>query len=195
MPKSGSVNRTAELVEYWLQQRPQLDRELLSLELTVARICLLNMREAVEVTADHGITATDYSLMFVIRRGRKEGPVRPSDLGKLFNLQPSVVTYRVSQLVERGLVDRGTNAADRRASLLRVTRKGSAMIDSILTTLVVAWDERFKLAKVAADQRGELLRVLGAVAQSWQQLQKSPTGKRVRTRTVKRRARTSAKGS
>ncbi|MEP7314661.1 MAG: MarR family transcriptional regulator [Pseudomonadota bacterium] len=194
MSKSGSVNRTADLVEYWLQHRPQLDREMLSLELTLARICLLNMKQALDVSANHGITPTDYSLLIVIRRGRKEGPVRPSDLGKLFNLSPSVITYRVSQLVERGLVDRGTNSVDRRASLLRVTRKGSATIDSILSSLVGAWKERLVLARVSGEQRGELLRVLGGVAQSWELLQ-SPAARRARSKPVTRRARISAKGS
>ncbi|MEO6338855.1 MAG: MarR family transcriptional regulator [Caulobacteraceae bacterium] len=135
MADNADGGPTALFVDYWLQQRQDLDPQVLALELTLARLNLLSKRSATWVAEAHGVTATDYSLMAVIKRGKDGKPIGPSDLAKLFNLRPSVITYRVNQLVERGLVRRADKPGDRRAILLHLTDKGAVMVDAILGSL------------------------------------------------------------
>jgi DNA-binding MarR family transcriptional regulator len=161
--RAGDGGQTAKFVNYWLEQRQDLDPQVLALELTLARLNLLSKRAATWAAESHGVTATDYSLMAVIKRGREGRPIGPSDLAKLFKLMPSVITYRVNQLVERGLVHRADKPGDRRAILLHVTDKGAAMVDSILTALAGRLGDGLSALDDFPDGRERFQTLLGAL--------------------------------
>ena len=88
--QSLEEGRTAEFVRYWLGQRPDLDPEALALQLTIARLTIMSRRTLARMAEAQGITATDFQIMGVIKRGGEAGaPTRPSDLWKLFSLTPA----------------------------------------------------------------------------------------------------------
>jgi DNA-binding MarR family transcriptional regulator len=159
-----------DFAQYWLEQRPDLNPQVLALELTMARLNLMSIKSMDRIAARHGISAADYLFMSAISRGRPDGPLRPSDLGKIFGLQPSVVTYRVSQLVERQLVDRNIKTEDRRVILLSLTERGLQVVQDIMTSLVLRLDERLKSLDNFPNGRGNLQQLLGALAFGWEQL-------------------------
>jgi DNA-binding MarR family transcriptional regulator len=59
-----------------------------------------------------------------------QGPSRQSELAEGAFLDPSTVSRRVSQLVQRGLVERRTDPADGRAVQLVPTAAGNAFFDT-----------------------------------------------------------------
>ena len=169
--RSDDGGRTAKFVNYWLEQRQDLDPQVLALELTLARLNLLSKRAATWAAETHGITATDYSLLAVIKRGREGRPIGPSDLAKLFNLMPSVITYRVNQLVERGLVHRAAKPGDRRAILLHATDKGAAMVDAILTALAGRLGEGVAALDAFPEGRDRFQLLLGVLVRRLEELE------------------------
>jgi DNA-binding MarR family transcriptional regulator len=164
-PKPG------DFAKFWLEQRPDLNPEVLMLELTMARLNLLSIKSIDRIAGKHGISAADYLFMNAISRGRADGPLRPSDLGRLFGLQPSVVTYRVNQLVERHLVDRSTKADDRRVIQLSLTQRGIQIVHEIMTAQVLRLDERLKSIDEIDHGRRTLQELLGALAAGWERLE------------------------
>ena len=169
-PLSNRDPQPGDFVKFWLEQRPDLNAEVLTLELTLARLNLLSIKSMDRIAAKQGVSAADYLFMIAISRGRPDGPLRPSDLGKLFGLQPSVVTYRVNQLVERQLVDRGTKSDDRRVILLSLTQRGQQIVHEIMTTLVLRLDERLQSVDGFSGGRRTLQELLGVLAAGWERL-------------------------
>lgn len=162
--------KPVDFAKFWLEQRPDLNPQVLMLELTMARLNLLSIKSMDRIAARHGISAADYLFMNAISRGRPDGPLRPSDLGRIFGLQPSVVTYRVNQLVERHLVDRSTKADDRRVIQLSLTQRGLQIVHAIMTAQVVRLDERLKSVDEFTHGRRTLQELLGALASGWERL-------------------------
>ena len=57
-----------------------------------------------------------------------DGPVRASSVAEFLQSDPSTVSRQVAALVKDGLLERRSDPADGRASLLALTEKGSAVI-------------------------------------------------------------------
>jgi DNA-binding MarR family transcriptional regulator len=160
--------RTAEFLKYWLKQRPDLDAEAMAIDLTVARIGLLARRSIGRIAEGMGLMDMDYRIMAVIQRGGPDGPTRPSDLWKLFNLTPGAITYRVDRLVEMGLVERSGDSSDRRLVLLRLTAQGEAKVAAIMTTLSALLRDRLTAVDEITGGRDMLRRLLAALARRWE---------------------------
>lgn len=160
----------AEFTRYWLTRRPDLDPQALALAMTLARAHLLDMKNVSRIAEAHGLTSTDYSLMATIQRGRREGPIRPSDLSRMFNLPPSLVTYRIDQLARRGLVERSAGTGDRRVVLLGLTREGAGIVDAIVSRIAERAGERMAALDGVAGGRDALQHLLSALVQRWEQL-------------------------
>jgi DNA-binding MarR family transcriptional regulator len=169
-PSADQASRPNDMVRFWLEQRPDLNPEVLALELTLARLNLLSIKSLDRIAATRGISAADYLFMCAISRGRVDGAMRPSDLGRLFGLQPSVVTYRLNQLVDRKLVDRNVNADDRRVILLSLTEHGLKLVNEIMTAQVARLDECLKSVDAFEHGRRTLQELLGALAIRWERL-------------------------
>ena len=57
-----------------------------------------------------------------------KGPLQVNDIGRRVNLTSGAITSAIDRLEERGLVQRGVTAADKRARVVSLTRAGRALI-------------------------------------------------------------------
>ncbi len=167
--QSLEEGRTAEFVRYWLGQRPDLDPEALALQLTIARLTIMSRRTLARMAEAQGITATDFQIMGVIKRGGEAGaPTRPSDLWKLFSLTPGAITYRINRLFEMGLVKRKALSGDRRVILLSLTPAGSAKVDAVMTGYSALIDDKLTAVDAVPGGRKALTGLLRALARAWE---------------------------
>jgi DNA-binding MarR family transcriptional regulator len=162
---------TGAFVDYWLDRRPDLDEGDLATALTVARIGLMDQKAVDRAAQSCGVTGQDYSLLTVIQRGRAGEAIRPSDLSKLFDLPPSVITYRITQLVERGLVGRAAKPGDRRAILLHLTKAGERVVSGVMTEIAERMGKRLAALDDLPGGRDTLLELLGALAERWEAIE------------------------
>ncbi|MFI7601521.1 MarR family winged helix-turn-helix transcriptional regulator [Actinoplanes sp. NPDC049681] len=88
----------------------------------------------------------------------RHGPLRPGALAEHLRIAARSATEVVDDLEHRGLVERGADPADRRATLVALTEAGRATGDRIKAARK-AETERFFGALSAAD-RAELTRIL-----------------------------------
>ena len=57
-----------------------------------------------------------------------KGPLQVNDIGRRVNLTSGAITSAIDRLEDRALVQRGVDAADKRARLVSLTRAGRALI-------------------------------------------------------------------
>jgi DNA-binding MarR family transcriptional regulator len=111
------------------------------------------------VLEDYDLTIQKYRVLLYL----EQGPASPTELAYRLTVRPPVVTRLVDGLVDRGLVSRAVDEADRRRSTLAVTEAGrrakTAADESIMLRLeriLSGVSERDR----ATSERG--LRILGA---------------------------------
>lgn len=109
------------------------------------------------VNQDEGdLSRPDY---VVLTRLAARECTRSRDLAQAEGLDASTMSRRIASLAGRGLVDRATDPADRRAQILSATDAGRAAVDTerarrvaLVTDALASWDEtdRAELARLLA---------------------------------------------
>lgn len=149
------------IVAQWRTERPELDTEPMAL---VGR--LLRAAQLADATLTAGLSGQDlqpgwFDLLAALRRAGRPYELNPTQLMRATMLSSGGMTKRLDRLAGAGLVERRADPGDRRGTLVRLTRRGKAVIDRALETHL-ANEERLLEGLSAADRRAldELLRRL-----------------------------------
>jgi MarR family 2-MHQ and catechol resistance regulon transcriptional repressor len=94
----------------------------------LARTYNLVMRRFTACYKRFGLSAASFNLLVLLQRGRAAMTQR--ELGERLVVSPSDMTGLVDRLERKGLVRR-TPGQDRRAKVLRITPKGSELVDRV----------------------------------------------------------------
>lgn len=79
----------------------------------------------------HGLSLGAFNMLMILSRGGSDGcPMH--ELGELLLVSRANVTGLVDFLARRGLVERSQHKSDRRVRLVRLTRSGEQLLESIL---------------------------------------------------------------
>jgi DNA-binding MarR family transcriptional regulator len=111
------------------------------------------------------VSLLDYDLTlqqlraFALVFARGETPI--NKLADSLGIKPNVATGIIQRLVERGIVERYEDPADRRVRLVRVTGKGSALVDEM--GKIVFAKGRELLEKLTDEELRQLADVLAAM--------------------------------
>lgn len=89
----------------------------------------------------------------------KSAGVRLKDLSERLRIAPRSATEVVDQLESKGLVRRGPDPTDRRATLVVATAAGERLFAEVTSGRRDSANEYF--ARLSADDRAELARILG----------------------------------
>jgi DNA-binding MarR family transcriptional regulator len=89
--------------------------------LFMSMIHLLNTVEA-DVKADSDLTLLDLGTLFVLAHAEHGRPM--GQVAALFGVDPSVITYRVKRLEDRGYATRSPSPTDRRVTHAHITGPG-----------------------------------------------------------------------
>jgi DNA-binding MarR family transcriptional regulator len=104
------------------------------------------------------LTPTKLSvLMDVVRRG----PLRLSEVAQDESINPTMLSRVIATLVERGLLERTSDAADRRAAWVKATAAGRRLSERIRRERTDALN--VALANLADDDRRRILDALDAL--------------------------------
>jgi MarR family transcriptional regulator, 2-MHQ and catechol-resistance regulon repressor len=78
--------------------------------------------------ASHGIGLSDFTILEALLH---KGPLLVSELGRIVQLTSGAMTTAVDRLESQRLVERSSEASDRRARVVTLTREGRAFITRI----------------------------------------------------------------
>jgi len=97
----------------------------------------------------HGMTIAQLGLLTATMLS---GPVQPSRLGEILNLEPSTVSRNVARMLSKGWIS-ATAATDGRSKLLAITRRG----EDLLSDALPAWRRSQKQARDLLTPKGVLV--------------------------------------
>jgi DNA-binding MarR family transcriptional regulator len=82
-----------------------------------------------QATEGSGVTPDEYAVLSAVGVLRS---TTPTELAGRLGVPPTTISRYVASFVERGLLERAPNPADRRSYLLEVTEKGRAVIRKVV---------------------------------------------------------------
>jgi DNA-binding MarR family transcriptional regulator len=149
------------ILAQWRRERPDLDVTALGLLGRLFRVAELAHADLAQGLAEHKLQPGWFDLLAPLRRAGEPYELNPSELIRATMLSSGGMTKRLDRLVEAGLVRRRPDPTDRRGTLVRLTRKGKAVVDRAVETHV-ANEERILHSLRPADRRAldRLLRTL-----------------------------------
>ncbi|MER6105213.1 MarR family transcriptional regulator [Streptomyces sp. NPDC001832] len=120
----------ASVVRQWQAVNPELDTGPMELIGRINRCAaLLQQAEDAPLRAV-GLTRAEFDLLGAVRRTDRE--LTPGELARETFSSGAAVTKRLRVLQERGLVDRRSDARDRRVAHVRLTEEGRDLVDGLL---------------------------------------------------------------
>lgn len=124
--------------------------------------------------AQFGISGAQWGVLVTLDRYKTEYAqgMRLSDLGELLLVRPPSVTGVVDRLERSGLVTRASQAEDLRAKLVRLTARGSQLVDRIAGAHSRQIDRVF--AGLSAAQRQRLQRLMVQMTSHLESLLEGP---------------------
>ncbi len=161
------MNRTPDLIDaaraQWGGIHPDLDTASIEVIGRVLRAAAVLRRKLDSTIAEDGLNRAEFDLLCALRRNG--GPVTPGRLNELTVSSGAATTKRLQLLTDRGLVQRCTDARDRRSARVQLTEHGQELIDGIFPRVLAA--ERSLLGGLTARQQkalaGNLADLLHAV--------------------------------
>jgi DNA-binding MarR family transcriptional regulator len=159
------IDHIDRIAAQWQRERPDLDVSALAVLGRLFRSAHLADLALSGGAARHGLRLGWFDLLAALRRAGPPYELRPTDLMEATMLSSGGITKRLDRLAEAGLVERRPDPDDRRGALVRLTRKGRAVIDRAVETHV-ANEERLLEPLSRADRRaldGLLRRLLAGL--------------------------------
>lgn len=122
----------------WQREYPDLDTTALPPLVRVARLAILIESFQREVLEPFELTASDYSVLAMLRRAGEPYQLSPSLLYSQLQRSSGGMTKMLKRLEERGLVRRAPDPADGRGSRVKLTRSGLQLQEDVFNAFLSA---------------------------------------------------------
>ncbi len=146
------------IVDQWRRERPDLDTDAIGTLGRVFRAAQLADAALAGSMRRYGLEQGWFDLLAALRRTGEPFELNPTALRHATMLSSGGMTKRLDRLEAAGLIERRPDPADRRGTLVRLTRKGRTLIDKAVETHVD--NEKRLLGVLAKDQQRQLDRLL-----------------------------------
>lgn len=155
------LDHVDRILAQWRRERPDLNVAAMGLVGRLFRASYLADAMLSEGLVQHELQTGWFDLLCALRRAGPPYELNPTQLMRLTMLSSGGITKRLDRLVGAGLVERSPDAADRRGTLVRLTRRGKTVIDRAVEAHV-ANEERLLGPLTRAERRAldVLLRTL-----------------------------------
>jgi len=120
----------AVVVGQWQTVHPGIDTAPMEIIGRINRCAALLQQAEDAPLRRAGLTRPEFEVLAALRRTGHE--LTPSELARETFSSGTAVTKRLKQLTERALVERRTDARDRRVAQVRLTDAGRELVDEIL---------------------------------------------------------------
>src|SRR5688572_1584374 len=146
------------IVDQWRRERPDLDPSAKEVTGRIVRLASLFQRAYSDTFEPLGLNDGDYGVLAPLRRAGAPYQLTPTELAKHRMMTSGGMTAAIDRLERRGHVQRVPNPADRRGSLVRLTKAGIAAVDDAMSRHVLT--EQRLVASLSTKQREQLASLL-----------------------------------
>lgn len=121
-----------ELVAQWGRERPDLDVWPMGIVGRVSRLSRIFDRELKAFFAEHGLERFEFDVLATLRRTGPPYALSAGALLKAAMVTSGAITNRIDKMEAKGLVERVTDPADRRAVRISLTPRGRELVDQLV---------------------------------------------------------------
>lgn len=141
---------------------PDLDTAAFGVTGRILRLAASFERARAEHLEAFGLSPGDFDLLATIRRTEGQSGVNPRELLGAVLITSGGLTKQLDRLESAGLIGRHPDPHDRRGTLVRLTAKGTDLIDRALPSLLTSEHEQISPALTARqlEEASALLRKL-----------------------------------
>lgn len=151
---------------FYTKQFPGLDTEYFGALWHLFTVGHLLSTELEAIARKSGVSFADLDLMGTLAVDQQRS-MRATDIASALYVSEAVISTRVQRLMAAGMLERRRSKADRRAFELILTDLGR----EVLARALVEIEREAKIVRffrrLAAEDRGHLLRILGSIHQSY----------------------------
>jgi len=119
------------ILTQWSDVAPEVDVSPMAVIGRISRLARLIDRELAENFAQHGIESWMYDVLATLRRSGEPFELSPGDLVRQTMVTTGAITNRVDRLADRGFVERSHSELDRRRVIVRLTKEGRELVDTV----------------------------------------------------------------
>ena len=126
-------DRASRAAAQWAEQRPDLDMLPMEVLGRLNEASQLVVRERqTPLFARYGLQHGEFDVLATLRRSGEQNGLTPTALFEAAMMSSGGMTARIDRLEKAGWVERRPHPTDRRATLVRLTDRGFALIDSMM---------------------------------------------------------------
>ena len=168
------------VLEQWKRELPSLDRSPMAVIGRISRLAQLLQGRLEPVFQAYGLNGGEFDVLAALRRAGRPYRLTPTDLSSALMVTSGGMTKRLAALESRGLVERTTDADDRRTRWVTLTRAGKTLVEETLEAHVA--NEAQLLAPLSRGSRTSLAALLEELAVGLGDVATSPAGSARRRR-------------
>lgn len=146
------------ILRQWAQERPDLDASPMGVIGRISRIERLLDPRLVAVFRKFGLERWSFDVLASLRRSGSPYELTPTQLFSSLMLTSGAITYRIDELVKKGLVERTPDPKDRRGQRVRLTNYGKETVDAAVGAHIQ--NESRILARLSVKDRADLASLL-----------------------------------
>ncbi len=146
------------LIDAWARRLPGVDLSPLDVMSRLRRVAMRLARIRAAAFATAGLAAWEFDVLAALRRAEPPHQLNPAQLIQLTSIGSAAMTNRLTNLVDRGLIERSANPRDGRGVLVKPTPDGIARVDAAMSELVRR--EEVALGRLSEPDRVALVRTL-----------------------------------
>lgn len=151
-------DRIDAILAQWKRERPDLETMPMGVIGRIQRAASALRPRLDSTHEESGLLGDSFDVLASLRRSGPPYQLTPTELYREMMLTSGAMTNRIDRLEASGLVTRRPDPDDRRGTLVRLTAKGKAVIDSAATKHVA--NETRLLSALTAREQQQLTDVL-----------------------------------
>jgi DNA-binding MarR family transcriptional regulator len=132
MPDRKSPDHIDRIVVQWNRERPDLDVAALAMFGRLLRITQLADSTLTRTMKNRGLQRGWFDLLAALRRAGPPYELNPTQLMAATMLSSGGITKRLDSMEGAGLLERRPDLTDRRGTIVKLTRRGRALVDRAL---------------------------------------------------------------
>lgn len=124
------MDQVDKILAQWHRERPDLDVAPMGLMGRMTRLHSHLARAVEKTLAEHGLNGASFDVLATLRRSGPPFRLSPGDLMATAMVTSGTMTNRIDQLAKSGLIERQANPEDGRSTLIALTAKGLALVNT-----------------------------------------------------------------
>jgi DNA-binding MarR family transcriptional regulator len=171
-PRPAGRDHVDRVRAEWRVVRPDIDTSPIAVVARIGRLAAYFDHAINAIMGRYGLTRSTWDILAALRRQPAPHQLSPTDLYRALMRSSGWMTNRLHELDRAGLIKRVSDPDDRRGVLVRLTRRGIALVDEVAPLHMQ--NERALLDPLSRSERKQLADLLRALLVSLEEAQPSP---------------------